>query len=147
MALDISSVSCTALLTVSGLLGPVKLSGWSADDIYEVEEVETAETKMGLDYVMSSGQIPYITKQTFSFMASSASVRVFLQWNAANTAAVKSGNSPFTGILTLLVPSVSLKYTQTGGVLKKFPPIIGAGKTLKEQKFSIDWESVIAVPA
>ncbi len=146
MARDISSVSCTVLLTVAGVVGPIALTGWSADDIYEVEDVEAAETKMGLDYVMSHGDIPYITKQTFTFMASSPSIPVFLAWNAANIASVRGGGLSFTGSMVLKLPSIRLKYNQSGGVLKKFPPIISAGKVLKEQKFSIDWEQVLPVP-
>ncbi|MGA1801484.1 phage tail fiber protein [Rhizobium sp. HT1-10] len=63
---SITSANAIITLTIPGLFNtPVQLQGFSADNIYESEVQEIAETSMGVDGKLSAGYVFNPINQTF----------------------------------------------------------------------------------
>jgi hypothetical protein len=131
------------MLGIAGLYTtPQQLAGFSEDDMYSMEAVETKEVKMGVDGVLSAGYIPQIKTMSVTLQADSASNTFFEAWYAAEEAA----QDAFFAFGVLNQPSVSRAYTLTNGVLTNFTPFAEAKKTLSPRKFQIKWQLVLGAP-
>lgn len=121
---------------------PVQLQGFSADDIYDADDVDLTEVSMGVDGILSGGMVFSAISQTFSFQADSPSVAIFETWAAQQLQNVDA--FPANGRTTL--PSLSRSYIHTKGFLQKGPRLPSAGKTLKPRKWTIVWNTVQSTP-
>lgn len=131
------------MLGVTGLYTvPQQLQGFSADDMYSIEAVETKEVQIGVDGVLSAGWIPQIKTMSVTLQADSASNTFFEAWYAAEEAA----QDTFFAFGTIVQPAVSKAYTLTNGVLTNYQPLAEAKKTLQPRKFQLKFQMVIGVP-
>jgi len=131
------------MLGVAGLYTvPQQLMGFSADDMYSIEAVETKEVQIGVDGVLSAGWIPQIKTMAVTLQADSASNTFFEAWYAAEEAA----QDTFFAFGTIVQPAVSKAYTLTNGVLTNYQPLAEAKKTLQPRKFQLKFQMVIGVP-
>ena len=140
---SITAANATLMLSVAGLFNtPVQITGFDVDDVYDVEGIENAETKMGVDGTLSAGFIFVPIKQNFTIQADSASVAFFEAWYAAEQQ--KAEKYWASGTTTL--PGISRVYQSLQGVLSNYSPLSSAKKVLQPRKFMITWQSVTGAP-
>ena len=140
---SITSANAIYMLGISSLFPvPQQLQGFSADDVFSTDPLEVAETMMGVDGVLSGGFVFSTVVQGISLQADSASNDVFDQWWNAQ----RQIRDLYYANGTVILPSVGKKYTLTKGILKTYPAVPDAGKTLKPRKFTIHWQSVTLAP-
>lgn len=135
---NITAANAVYILTIPNvLLAPAQLQGFAADDIFDTEPLEAAETLMGVDGVLSAGFVFVPVNQSITLQADSASNAVFDAWwtqeQANKTKFAASGQIKLTGIGT--------KWALTNGFLVTYPVIPNAGRTLKPRKFMIRWQT------
>ena len=137
----ITSANSVVSIQVAGLYPtPVQLSGYSADKAWSTDNLEIAETQIGVDGRMTAGFIFNLVRQTFSLQADSPSIPIFQAIWAAQ-AAVRdiyylSG--------TIEIPSTGERFVMNKGVLKGVKTIPDANKVLAPMEFQIEWASVQA---
>lgn len=140
---SITSVNSIYMLAITGLYTvPQQLQGFSADDIFDTGEINSAEVVMGLDGKIAAGYVPVAIVQNITLLANSDSNALFEAWWASQRAAQELYFA--TGIIRM--PSVKRSYALTNGVLTGYSPMSDAKKTLQPRKYTITWESALAAP-
>ena len=141
--MDITSANAVFLISVPLILPvPQQLQGFAADDIFDMDDVDSTDTMMGVDGVLSGGMIYAPKPQNIALQADSGSVSFFEAWyqmqqgNAAAYAA--QGNVTFT--------SIGRSYQLLTGFLTRYKPMADAKKVLQPRKFRVTWQQVIPVP-
>ena len=138
MAGSITSVNSVISMSVTNLFAaPQVLQGYSADDIFTNEAIDAAETMMGLDGKLAAGFVPSAVTQNYVLMANSPSLPFFDEWYRA----MKETKDVFFAQAVIVLPSVFMKYTMINGVLRNYPPLPNASRTLRPRTFTIQWES------
>jgi hypothetical protein len=141
---SITSVNAVVTLTIANLYPtPQQLQGWSAEDIYDFDDVETVETQQGIDGVLAGGYVIMPKKQKFYLLASSASCLVFEAWKQAQDQV----QDVYIATGSVILTSVARKYTQTGGFLTMYSPAPTAKRTLQRRMFEITWQTVLGQAA
>jgi len=140
---DITSANAIIIISVPLYLPvPFQIQGFSADNIFDVDEVDAAEVSMGVDGLLSGGVIPAPITQNFSLQADSPSIANFDAWYWGQRQALVLGQAQavvtFTGIGTT--------YNCTQGILRRYKPMADAHKMLQPRRFSIVWQSALPVP-
>lgn len=141
--MDITAANATLILTLPGLFRvPVQLQGFAADDVYDLDEIESVETLMGVDGKLSGGFVWKPQPQTITLQADSESNDVFDTWNQNQ----KSGLRTYVagGVLTL--PSLGLKFIQTVGYLQGYK-LPGAKRVIQPRRYRLTWQDVSLAPA
>ena len=135
----LTTANSVIMLSIAGLYGtPQQLQGYSADDIFDTDEIDAAETSMGIDGNLSGGLI-YVEKPwAINLQANSASNAIFDNWVQAQI----SQNDLYIAGMTITLPGLGSNYSFFNGILKKYPPTPSAGKILKPRKYTIVWESI-----
>lgn len=137
----LTAANSVLLLSVEDLFDtPVQLQGFAADDIYDIEGIQSTETSMGVDGLLSGGWIPAPIVQNISLQADSDSVDIFEDWYSASQAA----REIYIANGSIFLPSVGKGYTMTRGFLTNFSPAPSGKKTLQSRKFTITWQSISA---
>lgn len=140
---SITSANAVFLLGIGTVFPvPQQLQGFATDDAFSTEAVDIAETKMGVDGILSAGFVFQPIKQSITLQADSLSIAMFDAWYAAQ----KAQRDVFFANAVIRLPSVSRSYTLINGVLSSYMPISDAKKTLDPQKYAITWESVVGAP-
>lgn len=143
MAKTLTSANSVLLLSIRGLFDvPLQLQGFSADDIFGVDDLDSAETMMGVDGKLSAGWVPKEVKQSFYLQADSDSTAIFEAWYQAQ----QSSRELYFATGGARLPSVNRSYVLTKGVLTQYSPIATAKKVLQPRKFTVTWESITAAP-
>lgn len=136
---DITAANSVLMLSISGLFdSPQQLQGFSADDVFDTEATDAAETMMGVDGKLSAGYVPVPVNWSITLMADSDSNILFEQWYEAE----KTARTKYWANATVLLPAIGRKWTMTNGVLMSLPQIPVAKKVLQPRKFGIRWESI-----
>lgn len=142
MAKTLTAANSVITLTIAGLFPvPVQLQGFAADDIFDSEAIEPAETLMGVDGKLSAGWVPMPIKQGFTLQADSDSVAFFETWYQAQ----QNVREIFRGSGLIVLPSVNRKMIMTNGVLSSYQPST-AKKILQPRKFTVTWEALRTLP-
>lgn len=118
------------------------LEGFAADAAFATDNVETAQTVLGVDGKLSAGWVPRSYSQTITLAADSPSRTVFDLISAAQDAARTVYR--LNGVITM--PGNKYSYNMSRGVLKNYSAMPNAQKTLQPMTFVIEWEKVQAVP-
>lgn len=143
MAKTLTAANCVLLLSIKGLFDvPLQLQGFSADDVFGVDDLDTAETMMGVDGKLSAGWVPKEVTQSIMLQADSDSTVIFETWYQAQQSAKELYFA--TGLARL--PAVNRSYVMTKGVLKQYNPVATAKKILQPRKFTLVWEAITAAP-
>jgi hypothetical protein len=133
---DITSANAVLMLSIDGLYPtPQQLQGFSADDIFEAESVDTKETSMGVDGRFSAGFVFKEVPWSVTLQADSASNDIFDNWYAAEQAA----KAPYFASATVLLPAISKKWAMLNGVMVAYSPMPAGKKFLQPRKFTIHW--------
>ena len=141
--MDITSANAVFLMSVPLILPvPQQLQGFAADDIFDMDDVDSTDVMMGVDGILSGGMIYAPKPQNIALQADSPSMSFFEAWyqmqqgNAAAYAA--QGNITFTAI--------GRSYQLLTGFLTRYKPMADAKKVLQPRKFRVTWQQVIPVP-
>lgn len=139
----ITAANAVLMLSVANLFPtPVQMQQFAADDIFDTEEIEPAETIMGVDGHLSAGFVPVPVNQNITLMPDSPSIIFFENWIAAQQQAQELYVA--TGTVRLL--SVHRTYAMTRGFLTRYPPTPAAKRTLQPRRFQIRWQRVQSAP-
>ena len=139
MGRTLTAANAVIMLGVVGLFDtPQQLQGFAADDVFDAEAVDSAETMIGVDGRLSAGFIFAITKMGFTLQADSASVDFFERWYLAQ----QSARELYYAFGTVYLRAVEKKFTLTKGVLRNYKPFPDAKKILQPRKFMLDFEAV-----
>jgi hypothetical protein len=136
--MSITSSNSIFIITVPGLYGSgVKLQGYAADKAFATEALEMAETKMGVDGLLTAGYVPNPVKQKITLQADSPSKDIF----STIMSAMQQARDIYwiQGVITL--PATGETFTLSQGVLTSLHPIPDAEKTLAPQEYEITWQS------
>lgn len=141
--MSLTAANAVIQLTVPGVFNaPQQLQGFTADDVFDSEDLESADTMMGVDGKLSGGFVYVSFKQKFSLQADSGSISIFDDWWSFNQA----NQETFTANGLIILPAVAVKITLTKGFLKGYKPLPDAKKILQGQSFRIEWESQSKAP-
>lgn len=141
--MSITSANAILTLAVFPLFPiPQQIQGFSADDIYNVPQIRSAEVMMGVDGRLSGGYVFTQIAQTITLMADSESNDLFDTWWTSQQAAGELYEA--TGLIRL--PSISTKYTQTRGFLTGYTPVAQGKRVLQARAYEITWERIAPSP-
>lgn len=139
----LTAANSVITLSIAGVFGvPQQLQGFDVDDVFSTEAVQPAETKMGVDGILSGGWVPTEKKVTYTLQADSPSNEIFDTWNdfqqQQREVAIAQGG--------VMLPGLNLAFVKTRGFLTGYTAIADVKKLLQPRKFTITWQSVVRVP-
>lgn len=139
---DITSATAILTLTIPDLFPePQQIQGFAADDVYDFDEIESIETLMGVDGILSGGFTWKPQAQSIMLQADSPSNNIFDVWQNQQQAT----QQPYICNGVLILPALSLKFIQSNGFMTGFK-LPGAKKLVQPRRFRITWNQVIPVP-
>lgn len=136
---DITAANAVFAIAVDTLFPvPVILQGFAADDVFDTDPLDSAETVMGVDGRLSAGFVFREVRQTVTLQADSPSMALFDFWWAS----MQAQRSVFfaTGAVTL--NALGTKWALTNGILHSYKPMPDVKRILQPRKFGLTWESV-----
>jgi hypothetical protein len=137
---DLTGANAVIMLSIAGLFNfPQQLQGFAADDVFDTEALESAETRMGVDGILSAGFVFVPVRQGYALQADSPSIFIFDTWWATQ----QTTESIFRATGTIIMPALGKQWSLTRGVLHSYIPIPTVKKLAQPQKFGIVWERVI----
>jgi hypothetical protein len=139
----ITAANAVLILSVPTLL-PVatQLQGFSADAVFDAEDIDATDVVMGVDGILSGGMVFAASPMNFSLQADSPSITFFEAWYAGQKAAIEA--FPAQGNVTLT--TIGRNYQLVTGFLSRYKPIADAHRILQPQRFRITWQSIIPSP-
>lgn len=139
----ITSADSTFVISSSEFaLAAVALEGYAADAAFAMENVDTAETLLGVDGKLSAGWVPRSYPQTVTFQADSTSVDI-LELIVATQDAQRTVYR-LNGVITL--PGNNRTFIMSRGVLRSYSAMPNAQRVLQPLTYTFEWERVIPVP-
>lgn len=139
----ITSANSVLMLGVAGLFNtPIQIQGFSADDAFSLEDVDMAETMIGVDGKMSAGWIPIIKPLEITLQADSPSNDFFDTLITAENVAREKYK--LNG--TILLKGTGRLYALTTGYLKRGNLMPAAKKVLQPRKFLLEFQDVTPAP-
>ena len=140
MPATITGATAIVMLSINQLFpDPQQLQGFAVDDVFDNDAIESAETLMGVDGIMSAGFVFVPVEQRFALQADSPSVQFFDFWWSSN----QQQQDLFFASGTTFLPSLQKKWNMVKGVLISYKPLPDAKKLLQPQRFGIRWQSII----
>lgn len=131
------------MLTVIGLFDtPQQLQGFSADDMWDTDAVESVETLMGVDGILSGGWVPTPKKQMISLQADSASNLIFDAWATAQ----ESARELYIAGGIIRLPGIRTSYALVKGFLTTYRPMPPVKKILQPRQYGVTWGSILPAP-
>lgn len=121
---------------------PVRIAGYAADDAFMAGEVESAETYMGVDGILSAGYTPYPIEFDITLQADSASNSFFDAWIAGQAQAMEV----YEASATILIQGTGALYQLSRGFLKSPSVMPEAKKVLQPRKFKIIFNTLSLAP-
>lgn len=140
----ITSANASVALTVQGVFGnvPQLLGGFEADDAFTQAAYDVAETRMGVDGILSAGYTPTPKPFAITFKADSPSILVFDTWGLAEAAAKEK----FVSGMVIAMPSIGKQFLFNVGWLKNFKALPDAKKVLEGMTYTFDWQDIVPAP-
>jgi hypothetical protein len=139
----ITSANSVLMLGINKLFNiPIQIQGFSADDAFLIDDIDMAETMMGVDGKLSGGWIPVAKSMEISLQADSASNDFFDAWVAAESIS----REKYKANGSILLQGTGKLYVLTGGFLKKGSVMPAAKKVLQPRKFTIEFETISSAP-
>jgi hypothetical protein len=121
---------------------PLPMQGFAVDDAFASEDVEVAETVLGIDGRLSAGFIPYIVPLVITLQADSESLLLFDSLLAAEAIF----RDKYKLNATILIPSIGFIYAFTTGYLKKASVMPAAKKILQPRQFTLEFQNLTRAP-
>ena len=144
VAKTLTGAGTIIMLSVPGLFDtPQQLQGFATDDIYDTDQIDAAETLMGVDGVLSGGYINVPVMQNFALQADSDSIEFFETWWSTN----QSLQTVLTATGTTALTALQKKFAMIKGFLRRYKPMPDGKKLYQPQKFAIEWQQVTPSPS
>ncbi len=141
--MDITSANAVLLLSIPLLLPtPIQLQGFAADDIYDSDDIDAADTVMGADGKLSGGVVLAMVAQNIRFQADSPSIPTIDALYQSQRAAV----AIFGLQMNVTLTSVGTSYQCFNGILRRWKLLPDAKRILQPRTARIEWESIIPTP-
>lgn len=137
--------SANAVLTISIPLlfpTPQQIQGFAPDDVFDIPQLRSVETMMGVDGVLSTGFVFVAIPQTISLQADSVSNDIFDVWWGQMQATLDT----YEANGQIVLPSIGRKYILTQGSLTGYKPAPAAKKLLQPRQHEITWARVNVAP-
>jgi len=139
----LTSANSILLLSVDPIFPiPIRLQGFSADDVTSIDALEPTETSMGIDGRLSAGYVPVPVSQNITLQADSESNDFFDFWanyeRQAKEKVVASG--------TIILPGTQAQYVLFRGFLRGYAPLPDVKRTLQPRRFTVVWERITPAP-
>lgn len=139
----ITSANSILMLGIANLFNiPVQIEGFAADDAFAIDDVDMAETMMGVDGKLSAGWVPAIKSLEITLQADSASNDFFDAWIAAEEVA----REKYKANGTILLQGTGRLYALTTGYLKKGNVMPAGKKVLQPRKFTLEFQNISRAP-
>jgi hypothetical protein len=140
---DITAANTVFIISAPLLLPvPQQLQGFAADDIFDTDEVASAETLMGVDGILSGGMVFAPTPMNIALQADSVSVTFFEAVDAA-----QQGNTQTYALqANVTFPALGKSYTLISGYLTRLKRIADTKRLVQPRRFRIEWQSVTVLP-
>jgi hypothetical protein len=137
---SITSANTIIMMSVVGVFNsPVQMQQFAADDIFGNDSIPGSEIAMGVDGHMTAGFVFAPIPWSIHLMGDATpSTDLFDGWYLANRKAI----DVFYANATVLMPSLSKKYTLTRGSLTSYKVMPDAGKTLRTRTYTVTWQSI-----
>ena len=133
---NITSANSIVMIAINSLFPvPQLLQGYAADDVFDTDPLESAETLMGVDGFLSAGFVYVPVQQTYTLQADSPSIFIFDQWWLAQ----QQNQTIYFAQGSVQLPAINKKYAMIQGVLSNYKIAPDARKVLQPQKFRITW--------
>lgn len=140
---SITSANAVVMISIANVFdAPQRMQGFTADDIFDIEDVAVSENVMGVDGIKSTGYVNAMVSQTIALQADSISNDVIDGWFKANKLAQES----YIAQATVILKSLGKKFTCTNGSLARWKPMPSAARVLQPRRAVIIWESVTQAP-
>lgn len=137
---SISAINSSFVLGVTGLIAtPQPLVGYDVDDAFALEPIDVAETKVGVDGLLSAGLVVEPYPMEIVLQADSPSVALFEAWYANMLANL----DVLFAFGTIRHTSLGRSYALINGVLKSYSPASSAKRVLQPRRFTIHWQPPI----
>jgi hypothetical protein len=141
--MDITAANAILIISVPGLFPvPQQIQQFAADDVYDLDEIESVETLMGVDGKLSGGFVWKPQPQTIMLQADSPSNDIFDTWQTNQIAGLRTYIA--NGVLT--IPNLGIKFIQTTGYLSTYK-LPGAKRLMQPRRFRLTWQQVVPAPA
>lgn len=130
-------------LVVPGIFpAPFRVQGYSADDVFSTEAVQTVQTLMGVDGLLSAGYVAVERQMGLTLQADSPSVDAFETWAQTQDFQLDA----FSADGSIELPGLGRIFTLTKGFLTSYNPIPNARKILEPRRYAITWEKILGAP-
>lgn len=141
--MDLTAANTDISLSIAGIFPiPQQLQGFATDDVFDVGAIESVETMMGVDGVLSGGFVYKEIEMEISLQADSASLSVFDVWWTQMVATQQT----YTANGLIRLPSVKTKFVMTRGFLKSYKAAPQGRRILQPRKFRIGWQMIAPQP-
>ena len=140
---SLTAANSVIIIGVTGLF-PVaqQLQGFAVDDMFSSEAVQTAETMMGVDNILSGGWVATSKKVTFALQADSVSNNIFdTLW-----AAQEQAQEVFTLFGEITLRAIDRSFILQRGFMTSYMPMPDAKKLLQPRKFTVEWQRILPAP-
>jgi len=139
----LTSTNSVIMLSVTNVYpNAQQLQGYSADDVFDIEDIDVAETSMGVDGLLSAGLVYVEIPWSINLQSNSPSCQVFDNWYAYQ----KGLNDVTNATLNITLPGLGYKWVYSNGFLKKYSPAPSAKKKVEPRKFTIVWNTISTAP-
>lgn len=141
----VSITSSNAIITLSQptlFPIPIQIQGFAPDDVFDIDQIKSVETSMGVDGILSGGFVYVEVMQNITLQADSASNDFFDVLHAQMVAA--GDIYPISGLIIL--PSITTKWALQNGFLTGYKPAPDAKKILQPRKYQITWNRIVPAP-
>lgn len=139
----ITSANSVLMLGVANLFNvPVQIQGFSTDDAFLLNDVDMAETMMGVDGHLSAGYIPAVKTMEITLQADSASNDFFDTLMTAEDVAKEK----YVMNGTILIKGTKRLYALTTGYLKTGSRLPAGKKVLQPRKFTLEFQDITTAP-
>lgn len=137
--LDITSANAELILTVADIFpAGIVLEMFGTDQSFNMDAIDIAETRMGVDGKLVAGYVPVVKPVTITLEASSPSrFSLSTLWEAMET-----NRKVYVCGLVVSLPSVGERITWSNGVLKNGQVVPSGQKTLGPTTWSFDFEKL-----
>lgn len=135
----ITSANSSMTLSVPGVF-PVDqaVQGYAADDAFAQAAFDMAETRMGVDGILSAGYTPSPKPLDIMLQPDSPSLAAFLTWKAAE----ESTKEKFQCSITIDLPSIGFSFRFTVGWLRNMQGMPSAKKVLDPFPIKIEFQDL-----
>jgi hypothetical protein len=139
----ITSANSQFIISVPGVSSARQVvQGYAADDAFTQDAFDMAETRMGVDAILSAGYTPAAKPLNIMLQPDSPSLAFFFAWKAAE----ESAKEKFEATVTIYLPSIGLKFTLSTGWLRNMQGMPSAKKVLEPVPIKLEFQDIVYSP-